>query len=96
MDHWPYYLLRMAGYDLRLDGDRLMVSPAEDVDDSTRAYIKANRAGLVASCRRLASMATAFRAWNADRGRADVVTVAVKPKRRKAAIGSGQSLWGAA
>jgi hypothetical protein len=96
VDHWPYELLRLAGFDLRLDGDRLMVSPAEDVDDSTRAYIKTNKPSLVASCRRIAEMGAAFRAWNRGQA-AEVVTVAVRhPKRKRATIGPGESLFGAA
>ena len=83
IDHWPYYLLRLAGYDLRLDGERLMVSPAEDVDDSTRKYIKENRAGLVASCRRLGEMATALRAWNASQVQVAIVAV-LGPKTKRA------------
>jgi hypothetical protein len=84
VDHWPYELLRLAGFDLRLDGDRLMVSPAEDVDDSTRAYIKANKASLVASCQRIAEMGAAFRAWNAAVVGEQVVVVAPGPKSKRA------------
>ena len=46
-------MLWRAGFDLRADGDRLLVSPSDGLVESTRDFIRERKTDLLAVCRRL-------------------------------------------
>lgn len=57
-DAWPWQVLRHEGYEMTVADDKLLVTPAPDAE--TREYIKANRAAIVATCRRVDALAAVF------------------------------------
>ena len=57
VDYWPWQVLAYEGFDLWLDGDRLMVAPADKIDSETAEYVRTNRAALVTVCEQVEDLA---------------------------------------
>jgi hypothetical protein len=73
MDHWPYHLLWLAGFDLRADGGTLRVSPAEDITEGTADFIRLNKPSLLDTLAEIEAAKVDIETWNA----------AVKTKKKK-------------
>ena len=59
-------LLWRAGFNLKADGEQLLVSPTEGLVESTQDFIRDNKAGLLAVCRRLDEFGEVCARLNAD------------------------------
>ena len=66
MNWSPWMTLHLIGLTVRLDGERLMVSPADDLTDDVREFIIHNRTPIVEVAQMIEKAALEIGAHNAE------------------------------